>query len=184
MRKRYIFLIGLAALLATPFVKPVFDSNFDRFAKETIRQQGHRSGMPAATDTIRNFVTVNQITDPIAYFERAMGRPNVLIAGDPSLSDTDLVWLGDAERLSSFHRTYFNYLLTSYNFGVQVYDHADGSQSLTARPDPDHSPCASARLLPDTARASVAPIKPSKSPSRTPLVSDVSYCVRKSFTIW
>ena len=36
------------------------------------------------------------------------------------------------------------------------------------------SPCASARLLPDTFSASVAPISPSRSPSSTPLVSEVS----------
>lgn len=39
---------------------------------------------------------------------------------------------------------------------------------------PSYVPWASARLLPLTASAKVAPISPSRSPSNTPLVSEVS----------
>lgn len=133
MRKRYVILLGIAVLLDAPFIKPLFDSDFDGFAKATIKEQGHLSGMQAATDAVGIFIQDNQIEEPIIYFKKAMGRPAVLVAGDTTLSHTDQTWLGDADRLSAFHQSYFNYLLTKYHFSVLVYDHADGTQSVKAR---------------------------------------------------
>lgn len=47
-----------------------------------------------------------------------------------------------------------------------------------------YSACASLRFLPETPIASVAAMNPSRSPSRTPEVSEVSWFVLRSFTIW
>ena len=49
---------------------------------------------------------------------------------------------------------------------------------------PYSSVCASPRFMPETPMASVAAIRPSRSPSRTPDVSEVSNPVRRSLTIW
>ncbi len=55
----------------------------------------------------------------------------------------------------------------------------------TSRPGPGQSSAlASARDLPATFCASVAAMKASRSPSSTPCVSEVSWLVRRSFTIW
>ena len=55
--------------------------------------------------------------------------------------------------------------------------------ALCTRSEAHPSAFASARLLPATSSASVAAMNPSSAPSSTPCVSEVSWPVRRSFTI-
>lgn len=85
------------------------------------------------TNAVLNFIEENEINDPIPYFQRHMDKTIIIKADDLALSDIDRAWLGEAHTLSAFSSSYFNRILTSYNFSVRVRDFPSGEREISAR---------------------------------------------------
>ncbi|MEM8541497.1 MAG: hypothetical protein AAGF25_11140 [Pseudomonadota bacterium] len=135
--KRALYLsIGLlSAVFVTYMTLPLFASDFDKFAKATIRELGHRSDPKLATDAVLQYLDENKIDDPIAFFAKNMDTTYVINADDPNLSETDRAWVrsGKVKRLTSFSSKYFNRVLTSYDLAVHIRDFRSGERTIHAR---------------------------------------------------
>ncbi len=134
-RLLYLFIGLLSALLVAYMTLHVFASDFDKFAKDTIKEFGHKSDPQLVTDAVLQYLEENQIDDPIAFFTENMGTTYVIDADDPNLSETDKAWVksGEVKRLTSFSNKYFNRFLTNYELRIRVRDFRSGERRIHAR---------------------------------------------------
>lgn len=114
---------------------PVFVSDFDKFAKATIKEFGHKSDPQLVTDAVLKYLEENQIDDPIAFFTENMDTAYVIDADDPNLSEADKAWVksGEVKRRTSFSNKYFNRVVTNYELWIRVLDMRSGERRIFAR---------------------------------------------------
>jgi len=131
----HLFLGLLSASLLAVILLPLFASDFDKFAKATIREFGHRSDPQLVTDAVLHYLEDNQIDDPIAFFTENMDTTYEIHADDPTLSGTDKAWFenGEVDRRTSFTSKYFNRVLTNYKLWIRVLDMRSGERRIHAR---------------------------------------------------
>lgn len=125
----------LTTILVANMAIPVFASDFDKFAKATIKEFGHTSDPQLVTDAVMTYLDENQIDDPIAFFTKNMEAKYVINTDDPNLSNKDRAWVksGEVKRLTSFSSTYFNRVVTSYELRVRIRDFYSGERRIHAR---------------------------------------------------
>ncbi len=136
MRRLLYFLLGLLSLaLATFTVHSVFASDFDKFARATIRELGHNSDPKLVTDAVLQYLEENQIDDPIPFFTENMGTTYVIDADDPDLQEhqKEIFASGEVARSTSFSSKYFNRVVTNYELHVRIRDFHSGERRIHAR---------------------------------------------------
>jgi hypothetical protein len=131
----YLFLGALSVILVVYMTLPAFASDFDKFAKATIKEFGHKSDPKLVTDAVLQYLEENQIDDPIPFFTENMDTKYVINADDPNLSETDKAWIksGEVKRLTSFHSKYFNRVVSHYELSVFIRDFRSGERRIHAR---------------------------------------------------
>ena len=131
----HLFLGLLSASLLAVILLPLFASDFDKFAKATIREFGHRSDPQLVTDAVLHYLEENQIDDPIAFFTENMDTTYEIHADDPNLSNTDKARFenGEVDRRTSFTSRYFNRVLINYKLWIRVLDMRSGERRIHAR---------------------------------------------------
>jgi len=132
---KYLICLSIIIIVSGIFymASPVFASDFDKFAKSTIRDLGHRSDPQLATDAVLNYLIEGKIDDPLRFLSNNMGDPYIIDSNDENISETDREWLGQADRLTSFKKEYFNRGISGYNFRGRVWDFASGDRKITAQ---------------------------------------------------
>lgn len=110
-------------------------SDFDKFAKSTIRELGHRSDTKLTTDAILQYLDQHKIAEPEKYLLDVMQKSHVIDADDPNLNEIEKSYVrsGEVKQVSSFGSTYFNIGVTSYELWVRVWDLRNGTQKVTAQ---------------------------------------------------
>lgn len=131
----HLFLGLLSASLLAVILLPLLASDFDKFAKATIREFGHRSDQQLVTDAVLHYLEENQIDDPIAFFTENMDTTYVINADDPNLSETDKssVRSGNVTKVTSFSSKYFNRVITNYQLRIRVWDLRSGERKITTQ---------------------------------------------------
>jgi hypothetical protein len=131
----YLFLGFLSAILVVYMTLPIFASDFDKFAKATIREFGHNSDPQLVTDAVLQYLEDNKIDDPIAFLTENMDTTYVINADDPNLSETDrsAVRSGNVTKVTSFNSKYFNRVITNYRLRIRVWDLRSGERTITAQ---------------------------------------------------
>lgn len=114
---------------------PVFASDFDKFAKATIKEFGHKSDPQLVTDAVLKYLEENQIDDPIAFFTENMDTTYVINADDPNLYEHQkkIFTSGEVTRSTSFSSKYFNRVVTNYELRVRIRDFRSGERRIHAR---------------------------------------------------
>ena len=131
--KKIAFLVSASAVVIY-MALPLFASDFDKFAKKTIRSIGHNGDQQLVSKAVNTYLKDNHIDDPIAFFTKNMDRTYVIDADDPNLSERDRssVRDGDVKRLTSFRSTYFKYWLLSHRLVIRVWDLRSGERRIHA----------------------------------------------------
>jgi hypothetical protein len=131
----YLFLGFLSAILVVYMTLPILASDFDKFAKATIREFGHNSDPQLVTDAVLQYLEDNKIDDPIAFLTENMDTTYVINADDPNLSETDrsAVRSGNVTKVTSFNSKYFNRVITNYRLRIRVWDLRSGERTITAQ---------------------------------------------------
>jgi hypothetical protein len=131
----YLFLGFLSAILVVYMTLPIFASDFDKFAKATIREFGHNSDPQLVTDAVLQYLEDNKIDDPIAFLTENMETTYVIDADNPNLYDNqkEIFASGEVTRSSSFSSKYFSRVLTNYELRVRVRDFRSGERRIHAR---------------------------------------------------
>lgn len=124
----------LFIIAATQMTNNLHASEFDDFAKTIIKEIGHNSSGPAATDAIRKHLKNNNIENPVDYLKEHMEMVGVIDSSDQNLSNTDKAWLqrGGASRLTFFKSRYFDRVITSYDLNVYIWDLPSGERKVSA----------------------------------------------------
>ncbi|MCE8511588.1 hypothetical protein KBY22_02710 [Ruegeria pomeroyi] len=136
MRPAFYLLSGSAiALMILSSLLFLFTSDFDKFARATIRELGHNSDPQQVTDAVLRYLEQKRIDDPIAFFGENMDETIVLKADDPKLADEQrrLVARADAKLLTSFSSKYFRRPLANYELQVRVWDLYSGDREITTQ---------------------------------------------------
>jgi hypothetical protein len=136
MKRVLCLFTGLLSLFFVFFVTPqVFTSDFDKFAKATIKEFGHSSDPQLVTDAVLQYLDDNQIDDPIAFFMENMDITFVIDADDPNLQEHQkkIFASGEVTRSTSFRSKYFNRVVTNYELTVRIRDFRSGERSIHAR---------------------------------------------------
>ncbi len=135
MKNIHILTFCLAVAGIGFLANSLLTSDFDRFAKQTIKKLGDRSDHQKATNAFLNFIEEKDIDDPVAYFIKYSDKKYFIDADDPNLSKTDRSYVrsGKVRNLTSFSSRYFNILLTSYDFRIRVWDLRSGERKITTQ---------------------------------------------------
>lgn len=134
-RSRHLFLGLLSASLLAVVLLPHFTSDFDKFAKATIKEFGHKSDPQLVTDAVLQYLEENQIDDPIEFLSENMDTTYVINADDPNLYEHQqkIFASGEVTRSTSFSSKYFNRVVTNYELRIRIRDFRSGERRIHAR---------------------------------------------------
>lgn len=128
--------LGIIFVIMVAFmITPAVASDFETFAKAKIKEFGHNSDPKLITYAINEYIEESNVKDPIDFFNREMESVNVIHSNDSSLSQTDRAYFqsGKVKKITSFSKSYFNRVITSYELSVLVYELFTGEIRITAR---------------------------------------------------
>ena len=140
LRKTILIIIvsaGVIYMLLSVFAFDFFASDFDKFAKKTIKELGNsgNSEHQKATNAVLEYLRKNGIEDPISFFQENMDGKYMIDADDPNLSRSAQsdVQGGKVKTYTSFS-SYFNLsLLVAYEFVIHVRDFRSGERKITVQ---------------------------------------------------
>ena len=138
LRKTILIIIVSAGVIHMPlpvFAFDFFASDFDKFAKKTIKELGHNSEPQKATNAVLEYLRKNGIEDPISFFQENMDNKYIADADDPNLSRIAQSYVrgGKVKTYTSFSSRYFNYVIFNHEFVIRVRDLRSGERKITAR---------------------------------------------------
>lgn len=135
-RRKVLFwvLSPFVALVLYLVISSAMTSDFDRFAKQTIREYGHRNSERLINQAMQQYLEDSSVEDLVSFFDKNMGNKYTIDADDPNLNSSDKNYVDkpDLKRLNLYLNKYFNRGITSYEFRVLVYEMKNGHQTATS----------------------------------------------------